>query len=51
MDFDYGGNVENLKKIKLNDYGIVQLDKEAKLLKNHINELISMIINGEKLEV
>ena len=51
LDFDYGGNVENLKKIKLNDYGIVQLDKEAKLLKNHINELISMIINGEKLEV
>ena len=44
-------DVENLKKIKLNDYGIVQLDKEAKLLKNHINELISMIINGEKLEV
>ena len=49
MDINFGSNVKEMKDINLNDYGIVQLDRKVKILKEYISGTISKILNDERV--
>ena len=49
VDINFGSNVKEMKDINLNDYGIVQLDRKVKILKEYISGTISKILNDERV--